>query len=59
MTDIAFSALLTFANLMVAWLNVIAWDETCERRDMVASVAWIGSTCYWAVRLAVAISGFE
>ena len=56
MTDVAFSALLMIANAAVAWLNMTAWNETRERRDMAAAIAWVGSTCYWAVRLCVAAS---
>ena len=55
MTDIAFGALLTVANLVVAWLNLVAWDETGDRRDVWAAVAWIGSTCYWLVRTVMAM----
>ena len=55
MLDVAFGSLLVVANLVVTWLNALAWDETGERRDMCATLAWAGSTCYWLVRVVVAL----
>lgn len=53
MADAAFSAALAGANAIVAALNVSAYLDTGERRDLAAAAAWMGSTAYWLFRLAI------
>lgn len=50
--DTTFQLMLGAANAAVATLNVLAFIDSGDRRDVTAAVAWIGSTAYWFWRAA-------
>lgn len=56
MSDVAFPAVLAVANGIVAVLNARAYGATAETRDLVATVAWAGSTAYWMLRLVMEVA---
>ena len=41
---------LAIANAIVATLNLNAYRCSRETRDLLAAVAWFGSTLYWMLR---------
>jgi len=51
MVDVAFPAVLFAANGVVAVLNAHAYGRSADTRDLAATIAWVGSTAYWLIRL--------
>lgn len=45
--DTLFQLMLGAANAVVAALNVLAFIDSGDRRDMTAAIAWLGSMAYW------------